>query len=239
MTGGPGAGIIGREIGGPAPWFGITFTPKGVDAVLKLHAGAGRFVLVLAILSVASLLLVACGGGGGDGGGEAAAVETEFQYQKIKATGLTYTIDDLKATGFKKSKTYKVEELPEAKSAYFGFWGLDPYNRFDYEVRFYETHEDAIEHGTWWADQRVGKDAPLSEKEAPWKEGIKDARSCKGDLASGPASHGIQACTSPKYYEYAIYGNMILFCQGDDDAEATENCRLLLTEMEKAAASGG
>jgi len=204
--------------------------------MLRLRAGAGRFALVLAILLAASSFAIACGGGGEEAG-ETTSRETGFQYQKIMPTGRTYAIEDLTAVGFKKSKTYNVEELPEAKSAYFGFFGLDPYNRFDYEARFYETHEDAIEHGTWWAEQRVGKDAPLSEKEAPWKEGIKDARSCKGDLASGPASHGIQACTSPKYFEYAIYGNMILFCQGGDEVEAVENCELLLTEMEKATSS--
>ena len=200
--------------------------------MLRLRAGAGRFALALTILLAASSFAIACGSGDG-GTGETTSDETGFQYEEIMPTGSTYAVEDLMAVGFKKSKTYNVEELPEAKSAYFGFFGLDPYNRFDYEARFYETHEDAIEHGTWWAEQRVGKDAPLSGDDAPWKEGVKDARSCKGDLASGPASHGIQACTSPKYFEYAIYGNMILFCQGEDEVEAVENCRLLLTEMDK------
>ena len=213
--------------------------PKGVDVMPRLHTTGGRRVAALAILVLASLLVAAACGGGGDGSEEGAAGETAFQYRKITPIERTLSLDDLLATGFKKSKTYNVEELPEAKSAYFGFFGLDPYNRSDYEARFYETHKDAIEHGTWWAEQRVGKDAPLSEDEAPWKEGNKDARSCKGDLASGPASHGIQACTSPKYYEYAIYGNMILFCHGQDEVEAVENCRLLLTEIEEAATPQG
>ena len=205
----------------------------------RLYAVGGRYALALAILALASLLAATACGGGGDGAEEGAAGETVFQYQKITPIERTLSLDDLLATGFKKSKTYNVEELPEAKDAYFGFFGLDPYNRFDYEARFYETHEDAIAHGTWWADQRVGADAPLAEKDAPWKEGIKDARSCKGDLASGPASHGIQACTSPKYFEYAIYGNMILFCQGQDEIEAVEHCRLFLTEVEKAGSPQG
>jgi len=179
---------------------------------------------------------VACGGETEGAAGEGEQ-EAEFQYQHITPLDRTLTIDDLKAVGYKQSKTYDVAELPEAENAYFGFFGLDPYNRFDYEARFYETHEAAIEHGTWWAEQRIGEDAPLSEKDAPWKQGIKDARSCKGDLASGPASHGIQACTSPKYFEFGIYGNMILFCQGQDSVEATENCRLLLAEVEKAHAA--
>lgn len=213
--------------------------PKGVDAMPRLHAASGRYAVALAILVLASVLLAAACGGGGSGAEEGATDEAAFQYQKIAPIERTLSLDDLLATGFKKSKTYNVEELPEAKSAYYGFFGLDPYNRSDYEARFYETHEDAIEHGTWWAEQRVGKDAPLSEDEAPWKEGNKDARSCKGDLASGPASHGIQACTSPKYFEYAIYGNMILFCQGQDEDEAAENCRLLLTEVEKAGTPQG
>ncbi len=205
----------------------------------RLHTASGRCAVVLSILLLSSLLAAAACGGGGGGSEGGATGETAFQYRKIAPVERTLSLDDLLAIGFKKSKTYNIEELPEAKSAYFGFFGLDPYKRSDYEARFYETHEDAIEHGTWWAEQRVGKDAPLSEDKAPWKEGNKDARSCKGDLASGPASHGIQACTSPKYFEYAIYGNMILFCHGQDEAEAVENCRLLLTEVEKAGTPQG
>jgi len=201
-------------------------------------ARTGRLPIVFAALLLVSALAVACGGEAG-GAGTAPSGETGFLYQKITPLDRTLTIDDLMAGGFKKSKTYNVRELPEAESAYFGFFGLDPYDRFDYEARFYGTHADAVEHGTWWAEQRVGKNAPLTEADAPWKEGLKDARSCKGDLASGPASHGIQACTSPKYFEYAIYGNMILLCQGQDEKQAQDNCRVLLQQVEQAGSAGG
>ena len=33
----------------------------------------------------------------------------------------TFTIDDFKSVGYKQSKKYKVEELPGATSAYYGF----------------------------------------------------------------------------------------------------------------------
>jgi len=200
---------------------------KGAAPMTSLRTSGGRLATILVLLLLTSVALIACGGEA-EVGGEAEADE----FRKITPSDRVYAIEDLQAMGFKKSKTYNVEELPEAVSAYFGFWGLDAYDRFDYEVRFYESHEAAVEHGTWWADVRVGEDALIKEEDAPWKVGYKDARSCKGDLASGPASHGIQACTSPKYFEYAIYGNMILMCQGQDQVEGAENCKLVLDRVE-------
>ena len=52
--------------------------------------------------------------------------------------------DDFKAVGFKKDKTYDVSELPGAEAAYYGFWGLDPYEREDFEFRVYASQAEAI-----------------------------------------------------------------------------------------------
>ena len=41
--------------------------------------------------------------------------------EKISNPDKNLTIDDITAVGFKKNKTYKVNDLPEAKSAYYGF----------------------------------------------------------------------------------------------------------------------
>ena len=60
-------------------------------------------------------------------------------------------------------KGYDVEDLTGANSAYFGFWGLDPYNRQDYELRFFSPHSDAVELGTALADERIGDSASLDE----------------------------------------------------------------------------
>ena len=151
---------------------------------------------------------------------------------RIYDPGKTLAIEDLQAIGFKKSKTYDVEGLTGADSAYYGFWAIDTYDRRDYEVRFFPSHSDAVELGTAQADERSGEDAILDEDEMSWPVGVKDARQCKGDVASGPVSHGIGSCKSPKYWDYSIYANMILLCSGGDVATARELCNDLLTMLE-------
>ncbi len=147
---------------------------------------------------------------------------------RIYDSGKTLTFADLQAIGFKKSKTYDVEGLTGAESAYFGFWGLDPYDRKDYEVRFFPSHSDAIELGTALADERIGEDAKIEEENSNWPVGLKDARRCTGSKAySGP-----QNCLTPKYMDYSIYANMILICSGGDVETAQIQCNDLLTVLE-------
>lgn len=151
---------------------------------------------------------------------------------RIYDGGEIYVIEDLQDVAFKKSKTYKVEGLTGALSAYYGFWALDPYAREDYEVRFFASHSDAIELGTAQADERSGEDAVLDDEEASWPVGMKDARQCAGDLGSGPASHGIQNCKSPKYWDYSIYNNMILLCSGGNVENARKLCNEFLVVLD-------
>lgn len=41
--------------------------------------------------------------------------------EKITPTATQFFVEDLISVGFKKNKTYKVDELPKALSAYYGF----------------------------------------------------------------------------------------------------------------------
>ncbi len=150
---------------------------------------------------------------------------------RVYDPGKTVTYADLQAIGFKKSKEYDVEGLTGADSAYFGFWGLDPYDRQDYELRFFPTHSDAVELGTALANERIGNDAMLDEETAGWPVGLKDARRCTGSKAySGP-----QNCKTPKYWDYSIYANMILICSGTDLETAKIRCNDLLVVLEPQA----
>ena len=129
----------------------------------------GRAAVVV-VLTGALFALVACGSGADAGDGVEEAV------QRVVASDRVYTADDLSGVGFKKSKRYDVDELPEALDALSGFWGPDPYNRKDFEVRFYGSHQDAVEYGTAPADEASGDDAKLDEETATWTEGLKDRR---------------------------------------------------------------
>ena len=180
------------------------------------------FLSVIALTFVALGAAIACGSDDSD----------EAAIPRIYDPGKKLTIEDLQAVGFKKSKTYDVEGLVGADNAYYGFWGPDPYDRKDYEVRFFASHSDAIEQGTAQADERSGEDAILDKELMSWPEGVKDARECKGDKGSGPVSHGVQSCKSPKYWDYSIYANMILLCSGGDIETARILCNDLLETIE-------
>ncbi len=155
---------------------------------------------------------------------------------KITPSGTIYTYESLSAVGFKKSKTYKVEGLTNAVSAYYGFLKENP--KIDYEIRFYNSHKDAIDFGTSFADERSGEDAVLKKDAATWKQGVKDARSCAGNphgttSKGGTANiaHDIQNCMHVKYADYAIYGNMVMLCAGWDPVESLKSCGLIVEKL--------
>lgn len=180
-----------------------------------------RVLILMAAVFAIGAAVSSCGNDDSD----AAAIP------RIHDPGKTFDIVALQDVGFKKSKTYDVEGLIGADSAYYGFWALDPYDRKDYEVRFFPSHSDAIDLGTTQADERSGEDAVLDEDEMSWPVGVKDARQCSGGKA-GEVSHSIQNCKSPKYWDYSIYGNMILLCSGGDVETAQRLCRDFLVHLD-------
>ena len=153
------------------------------------------------LTGVIALVAIACGSGSDS--------DESIGVAKITPSESIFSLEDLTAIDFKKSKTYDVEGLTAASSAYYGFWGLDQYDRKDFELRFYDSHADAVEFGTSFAENRAGENAVIKSDETAWAEGIKDARACT--RVGGSAN-----CQVPKYGDYVIYGNMILLCQGRD-----------------------
>lgn len=145
---------------------------------------------------------------------------------KITHSETIFSLESLTDVGFKKGKTFDVEGLTGAITAYLGFWGLDPYDRKNYEARFYPSHADAVEFGTIFADERTGPDAVIKTGETMWEEGAKEARSC--NRAAGANSSN---CRISKYGDYIIYGNMILICEGRDSATSLEQCAVLLEQI--------
>ncbi|MEE8045222.1 MAG: DUF6810 family protein [Dehalococcoidia bacterium] len=189
---------------------------------MKVHilsrTNLSAIVLISTLFAIAAVS-VACGSDESSG---------VAMIPRISDSGEILSLTDLEAIGFKKSKTYDVEGLTGADSAYFGFWGLDPYERKDYEVRFFPSHSDAVELGTALASERVGKDAKVKEDNSSWPVGLKDARRCTGSKAySGP-----QNCLTPKYWDFSIYANMIVLCSGGDFETAQLLCNEILMQLE-------
>jgi len=174
----------------------------------------------MAIVGLLAIATVACGSDSGASGGDVAV-------ERVVDNARVYTIEDFEsALGVKVVKDYDIEELPEALEA----WNTI-YNQLDYEVRFYGSHEAAVEHGTLYADSVTGADAVVTGDEVLWEEGKKDRRKCSR-AAQTPHS----SCSySARYLEYVIRGNMILFCEGDESPEAFANCENLLGVIDTPA----
>ncbi len=187
--------------------------------VVGLTTSRSRRVAATVVLATVIATLVACGSS--TGGKDSAAPQTET-FQKVLPSDRIFAANDLLDVGFKQSRHYDVEGLPEATDALSGFWGPDPYSRKDFEVRFYKSHADAVEYGTAMAEEASGDDAKLDEDTATWKEGIKDRKR----LSSGGSSDlaAWSGSVKPKYGDYSIFANMVVLCEGLDAAQAKETC---------------
>ena len=140
----------------------------------------------------------------------------------IIATEGQYTLDDIEnLNGFKKSKSYDIAGLRDATAAIYGFFGTDPYNRRELEIRFYPDHETALDSGVDFADEATGPIAILTSSAQRWDEGITQRRACR---ANTRGSHHTGRCDAAKYGDYIVLGNLIVLCEGLDSDTALANC---------------
>ena len=101
----------------------------------------------------------------------------------------TFTMDSFIKAGWKKSKQYDTETVPNATEIWYGF-----YNRKDIEIRFYDNHQEAIEFG-------------IPAAEASIEGAVKRSKGGKLLDFSGGSFSG--------YADYLIAGNAILLCEMD------------------------
>ena len=158
------------------------------------------------------LLLLSCSSG----------EELPEPIEKITDSGIIFSIQEIKEMGFKKNHEYKVDDLPGAVSAYFGFIKNDLGDPEDYEIRFYNNHSDAIELGIKYTDNVTGENGCISKDCALWEEGLKH-RIRMSDLGT----------LHPKYMNYLVYNNFILMCPGYDEGEALSKCTSIINKLTK------
>jgi len=190
------------------------FRPTACRAAL----GAGA----LAIL----LLAAACGSDEGAEGGREG-------FQKIDPSDRTYTFDDLLAAGFRKSSQYDIEGLPGATGTWYGFWGPDPYNRKEYEVRFYASHQDAVDLGAALADEVTGTDTLRANKDSLTWEGGKREWWIRTAVIGIQGGAGAQ--NTARYADFAIFGNIVMLCEGQDSSVSLEVCEGLVNQLRASA----
>ena len=164
----------------------------------------------------------------------ASKVIKELKKDKPDIEYLSVGGENLKALGIKKGKKYKVEGLTKANAAIFAFYKKPGEKEaIEYEIRFYDNHNDAVDAGVPMAKERVGPNAKLKKEYATWDEGLKDARQCGGagggmsaggSQAGGAGDHAVGSCSSPKYNEFFVFNNLVILCQGENEIESRNNC---------------
>ena len=95
-----------------------------------------------------------------------------------------FTTDSFVAAGWKKSKEYDTATVPESTEIWYGF-----FNQKDIEIRFYQSHESALEHGVPLAEESLQMDA-------------------------GARIGGVNTVRTG-YSAYAVAGNAVMLCELD------------------------
>ena len=178
-------------------------------------------LLALPTLLILTAFAIACGSSDSNATDTSGNTETDGD-TRIFDRQTTLSGDDLVALGLKSGKTYDVETLPGGIEARLMYWRVDN-TAVEYEARFYETHQDAVTQGTAPAEEGSGEDAIIDIDLAVYKEGIRDRRK----VYEYPNS-----VLKPKYGAYGIYGNMVVLCEGRDDAEGWNRCSALIQALD-------
>ncbi len=182
--------------------------------------GVFKGLIALSLLFI--VLAMACGSNDGGGGGAGVSDYSEVESDtRIFDREATLSVDDLLSLGLKSGKKYDVEDLPGAVANRVFFWRIDDIS-VQYEARFYESHAAAIEFGPGLAEEGSGEGAILDADDAVYKEGVRDRRTVF-DFRGTPR---------PRYGTYAIYANMVVLCEGRDDAEAWDRCTALIEALD-------
>ena len=142
--------------------------------------------ILLATFTLTLGILIACGGQNSTSEDPSAK---EGGTSSILLSDRNFTPDSFVQAGWKKSKQYDTATVPESTEIWYGF-----FNQKDIEIRFYETHDAAIE---------LGIPAATSSIEGAGK------RSNGGKLLdfSGGSFTG--------YADYLVAGNAVLLCEFD------------------------
>ena len=178
-----------------------------------------RWFALISFLS--AIVFVGCGSDNG-AGGSGAGIDPADSESRIFDRPDLLSGDDLVSLGLKSGKKYNVSTLPGGVEARLLYWRVKKV-AVEYEARFYGSHDDAVALGTAPAEEGSGEDAIIDSDDAAYKEGVRDRKTIF-DYPGG--------ALKPKYGAYAIYGNMVVLCEGKDDSEAWDRCSALIEALD-------
>jgi hypothetical protein len=152
---------------------------------MKLSAPVRKTRIWAALLpsALALLFIVACNSSDSSDS-EAAAPDEDSPI--VVREGDTFDVDSFINAGWKKSKEYSTETVPESSAIWYGF-----YQSQDVEIRFYASHKDAIGPGMDSANTVVDR-TPNSN--------LQGAALFSGDQRTG-------------YNDFMVAGNTVILCQ--------------------------
>lgn len=142
-----------------------------------------RLRLLALILLVLVVVVPACTDGESADNSVGDAVDAPTS-SSIFHADKTFTTDSFMAAGWKKSKEYDTATVPESTEIWYGF-----FNQKDIEIRFYQSHESALEHGVPLAEESLQMDA-------------------------GARIGGVNTVRTG-YSAYAVAGNAVMLCELD------------------------
>jgi hypothetical protein len=136
-----------------------------------------------------AMLIFAIATCGSEGSSSSESSDESSATDAIVLTDQFFSTDSFIAAGWKKSKEYDTATVPESIEIWYGF-----FQQKDIEIRFYASHEAAIEHGVPSAEESI--------------EGAVK-RSKGGELldVSGGSFTG--------YADFLVAGNAVLLCEFD------------------------
>ena len=144
-------------------------------------------MLKLHLLTLVSLLVIVVACACTDTGSADISVEDAADAPRppsIFHADRTFTTDSFVAAGWKKSKEYDNATVPESTEIWYGF-----FDQKDIEIRFYQSHESALEHGVPLAQESLQMDA-------------------------GARIGGVNTVRTG-YSAYAVAGNAVMLCELD------------------------
>ena len=191
-----------------------------------IYAAGSALVVVIAVL----LLVLPLNTDDEESGGSIPANSPELSvpdgsYERVNSRDGALTISDFETVGIKTTRQYDVTNLWGAIDAWFGFRRVGGTDPVEFELRFYTDHPSAVSDGSFYAKDVTGEGANLlSTDAASTEEGFQDrVIKIKG------TPKGIY---EPKYSDYAVYGNMVMLCEGKTVAESQAACNWLIDQLD-------
>jgi hypothetical protein len=97
-----------------------------------------------------AMLIFAIATCGSEGSSSGESSDESSATDAIVLTDQFFSTDSFIAAGWKKSKEYDTATVPESTEIWYGF-----FQQKDIEIRFYASHEEAIEHGVPSAEESI------------------------------------------------------------------------------------